>query len=208
MSPSALLAAALAATTSSLSSAATAGDDAVVGEGLHARPSYIGPRDRFNRFYSETKSIPYNGRDVYKPLEHCLFEDSSAPPKDVPPALTPQERKALDELAKDPSSPNAPNKSVGKMVVDQPEERFGPVMLVSVLNAIEPLQAKSVQRLAHCVRTHVPEHYEKRAMYKEFNLDNYVFGVNAGDLDPAEAQSIEDRLRREMLEIFYSRNVE
>ena len=25
---------------------------------------------------------------------------------------------------------------------------------------------------------------------------------------PAEAQSIEDRLRREMLEIFYSRNVE
>ncbi len=45
-------------------------------------------------------------------------------------------------------------------------------------------------------------------MLKNFNLDNYVFGVNAGDLDPAEAQSIEDRLRREMLEIFYSRNVE
>ncbi|MEC8822574.1 MAG: S-adenosylmethionine decarboxylase, partial [Pseudomonadota bacterium] len=45
-------------------------------------------------------------------------------------------------------------------------------------------------------------------MLKEFNLDNYVFGVNASDLDPAEAQSIEDRLRREMLEIFYSRNVE
>jgi S-adenosylmethionine decarboxylase len=45
-------------------------------------------------------------------------------------------------------------------------------------------------------------------MLKNFKLDNYVFGVNADDLDPGEAQSIEDRLRREMLEIFYSRNVQ
>ena len=50
--------------------------------------------------------------------------------------------------------------------------------------------------------------FHTKMMLKNFNLDNYVFGVNAGDLDPAEAQSIEDRLRREMLEIFYSRNVE
>jgi S-adenosylmethionine decarboxylase len=35
-----------------------------------------------------------------------------------------------------------------------------------------------------------------------------VFGVNADNLDPGEASSIEGRLRREMLEIFYSRNVQ
>ncbi|MDX1756404.1 MAG: adenosylmethionine decarboxylase [Marinobacter sp.] len=50
--------------------------------------------------------------------------------------------------------------------------------------------------------------FHTKMMLKEFNLDNYVFGVNASDLDPAEAKSIEDRLKREMLEIFYSRNVE
>ena len=45
-------------------------------------------------------------------------------------------------------------------------------------------------------------------MLKAFNLDNHVFGENADELDPEVAQSIEDRLRREKLEIFYSRNVE
>ena len=35
-----------------------------------------------------------------------------------------------------------------------------------------------------------------------------MFGVNADELDPEIAQAIEDRLRREKLEIFYSRNVE
>jgi len=50
--------------------------------------------------------------------------------------------------------------------------------------------------------------FHTKMMLKNFDLDNYVFGVNAADLNPAEAQSIESRLRREMLEIFYSRNVE
>lgn len=50
--------------------------------------------------------------------------------------------------------------------------------------------------------------FHTKMMLKNFKLDNYVFGVNAEDLDPAEADSIEQRLKREMLEIFYSRNVE
>ncbi|KAL7553612.1 hypothetical protein ACHAWF_018654, partial [Thalassiosira exigua] len=168
MISSALLVAALLA-----SAAAAADPEAVVGtEGLHARPSYIGPRDRFNRHYALTKSIPYNGRDVYEPLEECLYvDDGSTPPPHVPRALSPEDRAALEALVADPSAPNAPHKSVGRRIVDKKEERFGPVILVSVLNAIEPLQARALQRLAHCVRLAVPEHFEKRAMYKEFNLD-------------------------------------
>lgn len=50
--------------------------------------------------------------------------------------------------------------------------------------------------------------FHTKMMLKDFNLENYVFGVNASDLSQEQAGSIEDRLRREMLEIFYSRNVE
>ncbi|WP_111496911.1 MULTISPECIES: adenosylmethionine decarboxylase [Marinobacter] len=50
--------------------------------------------------------------------------------------------------------------------------------------------------------------FHTKMKLKEFNLDNYVFGVNASDLPKDEADSIAERLQREMLEIFYSRNVE
>jgi S-adenosylmethionine decarboxylase len=50
--------------------------------------------------------------------------------------------------------------------------------------------------------------FHTKMMLKNFQLDNYVFGVNAEELPEQEANSIEERLRREMLEIFYSRNVE
>ena len=49
--------------------------------------------------------------------------------------------------------------------------------------------------------------FHTKMMLKDFNLDNYVFGVDASELDPEEAALIEERLKREMLEIFYSRNV-
>jgi len=49
--------------------------------------------------------------------------------------------------------------------------------------------------------------FHTKMILKEFNLDNYVFGVNAEDLPPEEARSIHERLHKEMLEIFYSRNL-
>lgn len=50
--------------------------------------------------------------------------------------------------------------------------------------------------------------FHTKMKLKNFNLDNYVFGVNADELDEEEADNIAERLQREMLEIFYSRNVE
>jgi S-adenosylmethionine decarboxylase len=44
-------------------------------------------------------------------------------------------------------------------------------------------------------------------MLKEFDLDNYLFGVEAKDLDVVERKRIRRRLEREMLEIFYGENI-
>lgn len=49
--------------------------------------------------------------------------------------------------------------------------------------------------------------FHTKMILREFNLDNYVFGVNASDLDKQEAEDIHQRLQKEMLEIFYSRNL-
>ena len=49
--------------------------------------------------------------------------------------------------------------------------------------------------------------FHTKMILREFNLDNYVFGVNAADLDKQEANDIHQRLQKEMLEIFYSRNL-
>jgi S-adenosylmethionine decarboxylase len=78
------------------------------------------------------------------------------------------------------------------------------------INSIQNYLTEDTQNAYQMIDVNVYQEnlFHTKMMLKNFNLDNYVFGVNAGDLDPAEAQSIEDRLRREMLEIFYSRNVE
>ena len=44
-------------------------------------------------------------------------------------------------------------------------------------------------------------------LLKDFNLDNYLFGSGVHDFTPAQQEDIQERLRREMLEIFYSRNM-
>ncbi|MFE8070578.1 adenosylmethionine decarboxylase [Marinobacteraceae bacterium S3BR75-40.1] len=49
--------------------------------------------------------------------------------------------------------------------------------------------------------------FHTKMILKDFNLDNYVFGVNVEDLPQSEADSIHERLQKEMLEIFYSRNL-
>ena len=50
--------------------------------------------------------------------------------------------------------------------------------------------------------------FHTKMLLKELNLDNYVFGESAGDLDEDEKAQIRRQLRREMAEIFYGRNIE
>ena len=70
------------------------------------------------------------------------------------------------------------------------------------INSIQNYLTEDTQNAYQMIDVNVYQEnlFHTKMMLKDFNLDNYVFGVNASELDPAEAQSIEDRLRREMLE--------
>lgn len=49
--------------------------------------------------------------------------------------------------------------------------------------------------------------FHTKMLLKEFNLSNYLFGSGQNDLSKSELFGIEGQLRREMLEIFYGRNM-
>lgn len=49
--------------------------------------------------------------------------------------------------------------------------------------------------------------FHTKLMLKEFDLDNYLFGISKKDLMPDEKKKIRKRLKKEMSEIFYGRNI-
>lgn len=49
--------------------------------------------------------------------------------------------------------------------------------------------------------------FHTKMIRKKINLDDYLFGVKKSDLKPDEEKKILQRVEREMLEIFYGRNV-
>ncbi|HID41535.1 MAG TPA: adenosylmethionine decarboxylase, partial [Pyrodictium sp.] len=49
--------------------------------------------------------------------------------------------------------------------------------------------------------------FHTKMILKDFKLDNYLFGIDEADLTPEENREIRERLRCEMLEIFYGRNM-
>jgi len=49
--------------------------------------------------------------------------------------------------------------------------------------------------------------FHTKMCLKEFELDNYLFGLNAVDLELSQRRRIERRLRQEMLDLFYGRNL-
>jgi S-adenosylmethionine decarboxylase len=49
--------------------------------------------------------------------------------------------------------------------------------------------------------------FHTKCKLKEFDLDNYLFGFTEKDIHPGEAKEITRKLRREMDEIFYGRNM-
>ena len=48
--------------------------------------------------------------------------------------------------------------------------------------------------------------FHTKMMVKTFDLDSYLFGIDAGEIPRRERQEITERLKREMAEIFYGRN--
>ncbi len=49
--------------------------------------------------------------------------------------------------------------------------------------------------------------FHTKMLLKKFNLNNYLFGLKSVDLEPRERTRIEKRLRKEMQELFYGRNL-
>ncbi len=49
--------------------------------------------------------------------------------------------------------------------------------------------------------------FHSKMILREFDLDNYLFGVDAKELSAREQRRIRQRLHREMMEIFYGRNL-
>ena len=49
--------------------------------------------------------------------------------------------------------------------------------------------------------------FHSKMIIKETLLDNYLFGTGEDDFSKEELQEIKKKLRHEMLEIFYGRNM-
>lgn len=49
--------------------------------------------------------------------------------------------------------------------------------------------------------------FHTKMMLKEFDLGSYLFGVDVDDVSPRERRLISEKIRREMMEIFYGRNI-
>ena len=49
--------------------------------------------------------------------------------------------------------------------------------------------------------------FHTKMVLKEFELDNYLFDVDVDDLPPKEQRTIAEKIRREVMEIFYGRNI-
>ena len=77
------------------------------------------------------------------------------------------------------------------------------------INSIQNYISRSTKNRYQMIDVNVYQEniFHTKMMLKEFDLDDYLFGIDKDDLDPREQLEIEERLHREMVEIFYGRNL-
>jgi S-adenosylmethionine decarboxylase len=77
------------------------------------------------------------------------------------------------------------------------------------INSIQNYLAADTRRRYEMIDVNVYQEntFHTKMLLKEFNLDGYLFGADADDISPREQRRIADALKREMLEIFYGRNL-
>lgn len=118
----------------------------------------FGPRDRFWRHQATSRTLVYDDVDRYADLETCL----------------------RDSLAREPSPAEAPRgpREVSRRLVDSATDA---VFLVEVKNALSPAHVREVRALAACIRSLMPRLTERRAIYKEFLLEEDPEGKLGGN---------------------------
>ena len=77
------------------------------------------------------------------------------------------------------------------------------------INSIQNFIAKDTNERYQTIDVNVYQEniFHTKMIRKKIELDNYLFGVKKSDLKPDEEKKILQRVEREMLEIFYGRNV-
>lgn len=77
------------------------------------------------------------------------------------------------------------------------------------ISSVQDFISKDTQHRYQMIDVNVYQEniFHTKMMLKQFDLDNYLFGVGAEDLSPREEKIIRQRLQREMAEIFYGENL-
>lgn len=77
------------------------------------------------------------------------------------------------------------------------------------INSIQNYLSKDTKERYQMIDVNVYQEniFHTKMLLKDFDLDNYLFSVNKQDISPREQADIERRLRQEMAEIFYGRNL-
>ena len=77
------------------------------------------------------------------------------------------------------------------------------------INSIQNFIGKDIQKLYQMIDVNVYQEniFHTKMLLKEIDLDNYIFGIDEADLSSTSRKKIYKALEREMLEIFYGRNL-
>lgn len=77
------------------------------------------------------------------------------------------------------------------------------------INSIQNYLSKDTRQMYTMVDVNVYQEniFHTKMILKSFDLDNYLFDIKADDLSPKEQKEVYGRLKREMAEIFYGRNI-
>jgi S-adenosylmethionine decarboxylase len=77
------------------------------------------------------------------------------------------------------------------------------------INSIQNFLAKETKRRYQMMDVNVYQEkiFHTKMILKDFDLNDYLFGLGKGDFSRKEQKTIERRIRREMAEIFYGRNL-
>lgn len=78
------------------------------------------------------------------------------------------------------------------------------------INSIQNFIAKDTKERYEMIDVNVYQEniFHTKMMLKEFELDNYLFGVDEQAMQSDDREMINRRLKKEMLEIFYGRNID
>jgi S-adenosylmethionine decarboxylase len=83
------------------------------------------------------------------------------------------------------------------------------VFLDHRINSIQNFISEDTLEQYHAVDVNIYQEniFHTKMILKEFDLDNYLFGISQKDLPTGEKKKIERMLKKEMNEIFYGKNI-